>query len=210
MSRLSKSLIGTALFLTALVAGTNAAYWLGEHREDDPRGTGNCAVLVLGHPTRADGTPDPIQGFRVEAGVEAFRRNGCEALVLSGGAAHNGYVEAETMAELARRSCVPSTALIVEGKSTTTWENIGCSTPLLRGYDRVLIVSESLHALRAKGYACRQDESLCDRVLAVGPMGPWDLWWWRVPAALYELSRYIKGKLIYDCHPERNTPICPV
>jgi len=209
MSRLSKFLIGTMLLVIALVTGTNAAYWLGERLEDDPQGTGSCAVLVLGHPTRADGRPDPVQAFRVEAGVEAFRRNGCKALVLSGGAAHNRYVEAETMAELARRPGVPSTALIVEGKSTTTWENIGCSTPLLRDYDRILIVSEFLHALRAKGYACEQDESLCERVRAVGPMGPWNLWWWRVPAALYELSRYINGKLIYERHPERNAPVCP-
>jgi vancomycin permeability regulator SanA len=201
----------TILFLltAAVVGGANVAYWLGERMDDNPAGTGSCAVLVLGYPTRADGSPDPVQRFRMSAGVEIYRQNHCGALVISGGAAHNQYVEAQTMAELARGAGVPQEHIVIEGKARSTWQNVGYATPLVAAYDRILIVSESLHAFRAKRYACRQDVNLCKRVRAVGRVGPASLWWWRIPASVYELLDYVRDQLIYERHEERNAPVCP-
>ena len=208
--RLKKISIVVIGCLLMLVAVTNGAYWLAERYDDNPAGVGTCAVLVLGSPTRADGTSGPIQHFRVDAGVRAFRKQACSALVLSGGAAHNRYVEAQAMAKLAEAEGVAPGHIVVEGRSRSTWENIGCSTPLVAGYGRVLIVSDSLHAFRAKRYACRQDTDLCRRVRAVGKMGPANLWWWRIPGAIYELRDYLRDKLIYERHPARNSAVCPV
>lgn len=195
--------------LVLLVGATNGAYWLAERYDDNPSGPGTCAVLVLGSPTRADGSSGPIQHFRVEAGVREFRKQACSALILSGGAAHNRYVEAHAMENLAEADGIASSHIVIEGRSRSTWENIGCSTPLLAGYSRVLIVSDSLHAFRAKRYACRQDADLCRRVRVAGKMGPANLWWWRIPGAIYELRDYLRDKLIYERHPARNSAVCP-
>jgi vancomycin permeability regulator SanA len=193
-----KILAVVILFSLTTVVLTNGAYWLGERLDDDPGGAGRCAVLVLGYPTRADGSPAPVQRFRVSAGIDVYRANDCALMVFSGGAAHNRFVEGKTMADLARAEGIGARHIVIEDRARSTWQNVGCATPLVSGYARVLIVSESLHAFRARRYACRQDENLCKRVRAVGKVGPLSLWWWRVP-----------GKLVYERHPERNAPICP-
>lgn len=209
MSRWIKIVAALVFLSGAIVGAANGAYWLGQQLDDDPGGAGSCAVLVLGSPTRADGTTGPIQRFRVAAGVETYRANHCGALVVSGGAVHNQHVEAESMAGLARKAGVAPNHIIVEGKARSTWQNVGCATPLVAGYDRVLIVSDSLHAFRAKRYACRQSQNLCQRVRAVGRFGPASLWWWHVSGAMYELADYVRDKLIYARHPERNAAVCP-
>jgi hypothetical protein len=113
------------------------------------------------------------------------------------------------MAELARGAGMPQAHIVIEGQARSTWQNVGCATPLVGAYDRILIVSESLHAFRAKRYACRQDANLCQRVRAVGRIGPASLWWWRIPASVYELLDYVRDRLIYERHEERNAPVCP-
>lgn len=209
MSGKLRALTITVAVLALIVLAANGAYWLGEQMNDDPAGAGSCAVLVLGYPTRADGTPDPVQRFRVKAGIEVYKKNRCDAFVVSGGAAHNTYVEAQTMAKLAMDEGLPRGKVVVEPRARSTWQNVGCASPLVANFDRVLIVSESLHAFRAKRYACRQSKSLCGRVRAEGQVGPVSLWWLRVPGAIYELTDYLRDKLVFEGHESKNAPICP-
>jgi vancomycin permeability regulator SanA len=134
-------------------------------------GAGSCAVLVAGYPTREDGSAHPLQRARVAAGVAALRAGGCTRLVLSGGAVHGRYVEAQTMAGLARERGVAAEQIVVEERARSTWQNVGCAAPLLAGFERVYLVSEGLHARRARRYLCRQQPGWCDRVVAV--RSPW-------------------------------------
>jgi hypothetical protein len=53
----------------ALVAG--GVFWLGSTLAAQPAVSGNCAVLVLGHPSKADGSPAAVQRARVAAGALA-------------------------------------------------------------------------------------------------------------------------------------------
>jgi vancomycin permeability regulator SanA len=196
--------------LTAIAFGamlTELAYWRAGPESVSP-GRGSCVVLVLGYPSEPDGTPHPVQRFRVETGVAVYREHRCSKIVFSGGAIRNRHVEAETMAAIAASLGVAKGDVILERRARTTWENVGCSTPLLRGANRVFLVSDSLHAQRAKRYACRQDSDLCPAVSAAGADPPLALLWWKVPAALREFGTAIRDSLVYESGLARDAPLC--
>jgi vancomycin permeability regulator SanA len=147
---------------------------------------------VLGYPARSDGEPHPVQRERVGAGVLAYRRHGCERIVLSGGAVHNGHVEADAMARIARELGVPGEALVLERSARNTFENVALGAPLLAGYDTLYIASEPLHGRRARRYLCRQSPALCPRAALAAAYRPFDRIWWKLPAALYELRAWLR------------------
>jgi hypothetical protein len=196
------------LGLFGLLAGlVEAAYWAAAPKPDSGD-SGNCAVLVLGYPTEADGSPHPVQRFRVETGVKVMREHSCSALVISGAAVANGHVEADAMAAIARSLGVADGETIREPLARTTWENIGCSAPSLRTGGRVFIVSDALHAQRGKRYACRQDASLCSSAVAAGAEPPPDLYWWKLPVAVYEFAAGARDVLVHQLAGGRNAPVC--
>lgn len=189
--------VATLTFGLLLVL-TEAAYWLGYRAAPDTGGLGSCAVLIPGYPSNSDGSHHPVQRLRVEAGYLAYQANRCSRIVVSGGAVKNAHVEAESMAEIAYALGVPERNLIIEARARTTWENIACSQPYLQGYDRILVVSDSLHVHCAKRYACRQDKSLCSRIMAIGSYPPLALLWWKLPAAAHELGAWIRDLTLYE------------
>jgi len=65
------------------------------------------AIIVLGYPANADGSPSPIQRERVLEGVREYRAHVAPRLIMTGGAAHNSQVEAAVMARFAERQGVP-------------------------------------------------------------------------------------------------------
>ncbi len=109
------------------------------------------ALLVLGSPTNPDGAPSPEQRTRVAAAVDEYRAGRAPVLIVSGGAAHNRYVEAETMAKLATDAGVPSNAVIKEKHAGNTVQNIWYGVAMLqqRGLHSVEVVSSPSHLPRA-------------------------------------------------------------
>jgi hypothetical protein len=67
-----------------------------------------------------------------------------------------GISEAELTATYARASCGYTGVLITETESRTTWENIQNVIPLIADADRIKIVSNSLHAERARAHLREQ------------------------------------------------------
>ncbi len=190
--------IVAALVLVVFLLFTETAYWFGYRFSQDTGSTGNCAVLVLGYPTQDDGSDHPIQRLRVEAGVATYQANYCTRIVISGGAVANTYVEAQSMANIARTLGAPDHDLVLETHARTTWENIQYSVSSLAQYERIFIVSDSLHVHRAKRYACRQNPSLCAKVFAIGYNPPITLLWWMIPSATHELYSWIRDFIIYE------------
>jgi uncharacterized SAM-binding protein YcdF (DUF218 family) len=142
---------------------------------------------VLGYPSHSDGTPSFVQAMRVAAGVRAYQESKCDRLVFSGAAVKNQIVEAQTMAQLARRLGVPSNQIGLETQARNTWENIKFSIPILSTDRRILLASDSLHAQRGRRYLCKQRPDLCARTFVAVEYRPFDRWWWKVAAAGYEL-----------------------
>ena len=189
------------------LAATRAAFWLAAASAPGPSSVQGCAVLVLGYPTNADGTVSPVERFRVEAGVKVYREYQCGKLVLSGAAVRNEHVEAESMAKLAKSLGVPDESIVLERSARSTWENVGCTARLLPFKDRVLVVSDSLHAKRAVRYACRQDPRLCERFVAAGVAPPADAFW-SDAAAANELRVFVRDFLFYRSGAVANSATC--
>ncbi len=171
--------------------------------------SGSCVVFALGNPSEDDGGLSPVQQSRVELAVKAYRARQCQSMVFSGGAVANKYVEAEAMAGFAHQLGVPEQAIVIEGQSRNTWENIGCSLPYLQNYGSILIASEILHATRAKRYLCRQQPSLCEAVEPMGSVLPWYFVWRNVRAVVHEISAWIRDILLYEGGTKHNSPSCP-
>lgn len=109
------------------------------------------AIIVLGTPTRDDGTPSPEQRERTEEGVREFKAGVAPVLIMTGGAAHNTFVEGEAMKKLAVTEGVPAEDVIVEGQAKDTIQNIYYSDQILAAHHwhTVEVVSSPSHLPRA-------------------------------------------------------------
>ncbi len=160
-SILKKVLAALGVFL--LFAGPELAYFAGSMAVRKPPLLGICAVVVLGFPTKDDGNPHPVQRFRMDTAIKAYLHNDCKRMVISGAAVRNQWVEAETMAKLARAEGIPLKRIVLEKKASNTWENIKFAIPQVQTFDRIFIVSDALHVHRGRRYLCLQRPDLCER-----------------------------------------------
>lgn len=127
----------TALYLTAPASNT------GQSRFD--------VLIVLGYPARADGTPEPEMRERVLEGVRAFKAGVAPHLILTGAAAHNRFVEADVMAQLAEANGVPAAAIVKERRAHNTIENAAYSVKIMQahGWRSAEVVTTPAHVQRS-------------------------------------------------------------
>lgn len=105
------------------------------------------AIVVAGCAVEPDGTPSNALRRRTERAAELWHDGLAPVIVISGGGAE-GPSEAEVAAELARELAIPETALLLETRSTSTWEN-ALFTSEAFGYRRIVVVTDTYHAFRA-------------------------------------------------------------
>lgn len=67
--------------------------------------------------------------------------------------------------------------VLLEDRSTTTWENMTNVIPLLEDVDRIKIVSQPAHALKARAYLRRQRPDLAEKLVRADDyrLGEWML-----------------------------------
>ena len=108
------------------------------------------AILVLGSPADPNGMPSVEQRERVMEGVREWRAGRAQHIIVSGGAAHNPWVEGEVMARIAERAGVPPEDVVVEGQSINTIQNVFYSHAIMqkRGWKSVEVVSSPSHLPR--------------------------------------------------------------
>ena len=108
-------------------------------------------IIVLGYPAQHDGTPSPEQRERVLEGVREYKSGVASHIIMTGAAAHNQYVEAHVMAELALSQGVPASALIEESQAQNTIQNLFYSAQIMKqhGWNSAEIVSSPSHLPRA-------------------------------------------------------------
>ncbi len=164
----------------AVVAG-EWALWRAEPRANTAREHFDL-ILVLGTPSKADGTPSPEQRERVLEGVREWKRGVAPRLVMSGGAAHNGFVEGETMKEFAVQQGVPADDIIVEGQAKDTIQNVFYTVQLMKlwGWESAEVVSSWYHLPRT------------ERILAHFPIE------WRTDAAAWPPEYTFHDKWVRD------------
>jgi uncharacterized SAM-binding protein YcdF (DUF218 family) len=118
--------------LIATIAGTVFAYQtIPTH---DTSLTHFDTIVVLGTPANPDGTPSPEQRERTLEGVREFKAGIAPHLILTGGPAHNQFVEAHVMATLAIAQGVPPAAVIEEPRAQNTIQNIFYSQRIMSAH----------------------------------------------------------------------------
>lgn len=112
--------------------------------------TGVDALIVLGCPTDPDGSPSVEQRERVMEAVREFKKGVSNHIIMTGAAAHNRFVEADSMARLAEANGVPATALVEESQAQNTVENIYYSNEIMKanGWHSTEVISTAYHLPR--------------------------------------------------------------
>jgi uncharacterized SAM-binding protein YcdF (DUF218 family) len=108
-------------------------------------------LIVLGTPANPDGSASPEQRERTLEGVREYKAGVAPHLIMTGGAAHNQFVEARVMKELALAQGVPADAITEEGQAQNTIQNIYYSEKIMAAqhWTRAEVVSSPSHLPRA-------------------------------------------------------------
>ncbi len=149
MSR-SHWLLLTTLLLLAIDIGSAWSLWRHEPAGNTAQNRYDV-ILVLGSPCRKDGSPTPEQRARVLEGVREWRRGVAPKLVMSGAAAHNRWVEAQSMAQIAREQGVPAGDILQERQAYNTIQNVYYTVAIMQahGWRSAEVVSSWSHLPRA-------------------------------------------------------------
>jgi uncharacterized SAM-binding protein YcdF (DUF218 family) len=109
------------------------------------------AIIVLGSPADSDGNPTPTQLARVTEAVHEYQRGVAPRLILTGGAAHNRFVEAQVMARSAEAQGIPSSAILIEPEAQDTIQNACYSLRIMHthGWRSAEVISSPWHLPRA-------------------------------------------------------------
>jgi uncharacterized SAM-binding protein YcdF (DUF218 family) len=107
-------------------------------------------LIVLGCPTRPDGSPTPEQRERVIEAVREVERGRSKHIIMTGTAAHNRFVEAHAMAMLAEAKGVPPSAIFEEDQAHDTIQNIYYSDQIMEahGWHTTEVISSPYHLPR--------------------------------------------------------------
>lgn len=141
--------LAAVLLIVALFTWGAVARWLAPASNTSL--TRFDAIIVLGTPADSDGNPTPTQLARVDEGVREYERGVAPRLIFTGGAAHNGFVEARVMAHAAHAQGIPDSAILVEPQAMDTIENACYSLRIMKahGWRSAEIVSSASHLPRA-------------------------------------------------------------
>lgn len=110
------------------------------------------AIVIFGRGlNRRTGKPTPALTRRLEKGLEDAKADPNALVVVSGGAAHNKFPEADGMRDWLVKHGVPASRILVEDHSMDTIDNAENVAQLLQGgkVKRVTVVTEQFHVHRA-------------------------------------------------------------
>jgi uncharacterized SAM-binding protein YcdF (DUF218 family) len=120
-----------------------------------PVGTRADAAVVLGAAAWGH-KPSPVYRERINEAISLYKAGRVRYLVFTGGTPEPGYpAEGEVGRKFAIEHGIPAAAVLYEGTSRTTWQNLSNARELLApaGIETVLLVSDPLHMRRAMAMA---------------------------------------------------------
>jgi uncharacterized SAM-binding protein YcdF (DUF218 family) len=134
-------------------------------------------LMVLGSPADADGNPTPTELERVTEAVNEYERGVAPRMIITGGPAHNQFVEAEVMARVAEAQGIPAGAIVEERTARDTMENTCDSLKIMRshGWESAEVISSASHLPRAGLMLSRLPLKWRTHAApALEPEGPWE------------------------------------
>jgi uncharacterized SAM-binding protein YcdF (DUF218 family) len=192
--------------LAAVVSIAASELWHRQASRSGPgadarQASGSRALVVLGFPSRRHGRLHAVQKWRTEIALRSLSQAADGVLVFTGGPSRGAAVsEAETMAAHARRLHFPDHRILLETKARSTWENLSLSLTMVDTFDTIVMVSDPVHAARARRYAVSQRPDLAGRLAFADDYRFLERWWLKTPIAAHELlvlvrDRVLRGKL---------------
>lgn len=126
-------------------------------------------LLVMGA-AQYDGTPSPAFARRLDKALELYERGCAKRIVVTGGKqAGDRFTEGGTGVMYLEAKGVPTANLFAETKSTTSFQNLKLSLPLIQD-KRVLIVTDDMHAYRTQWLAVHLDLDASVAPVETGPL----------------------------------------
>lgn len=152
-------------FVATLVLGEVAHARSSRRRLGDGRSVaGRDAVVVLGYRNRG-ARANYVNRYRVRAGLRSLDPTAEESvLVLCGGTVAGQVPEADLLERYARDELGCTGPVRLDRESATTWENVRNAIPLIEDADTIAIVSNSLHAEKARAYLWKLRPDLARRL----------------------------------------------
>lgn len=116
----------------------------------------DCA-LVFGAAVHSKEDPGPGITRRVETAAELYKQGHVKTVYLTGGKGDEfKESEAQVMRKVAMLEGIDPEDLILEEDSSSTWENLNNSWPLIAGCESVVAISDRYHLARIEYLAERQ------------------------------------------------------
>lgn len=109
-------------------------------------------ILLLGCKVREEGVPSLLLEYRLERALELYSQGYADKIIVSGGQGDNEPMsEAQAMRIWLEAEGVPKERILTEDQSTSTYENIKYSKPIMEqeGFQTAIIVSNDFHLYRA-------------------------------------------------------------
>jgi uncharacterized SAM-binding protein YcdF (DUF218 family) len=168
-----------------------------DHDVDVVKTPGPKVILILG-----SGTPhckvSKVLAARLEAGLKWAQKLPLTSVVVSGGQDFGLHcTEAQVMADYLRAGGLDGARIVPEERSTSTFENIKFSLPVMqaKGFelaDTVLIITSDFHGLRARHVAYKAG------FISVASVGATTPLYARYTAWLREYFTYVSGWLLHE------------
>jgi uncharacterized SAM-binding protein YcdF (DUF218 family) len=111
------------------------------------------AIVVLGAAIGRDGMASDALARRIRHGIALFEAGAAPRLILCGGdSSRAGVSEAAVMRDVALAAGVPTTAILLDERSASTFDNAKETAQLMRAHAlaTVILVSEGYHLRRAR------------------------------------------------------------
>lgn len=112
----------------------------------------NNTIIVLGNPATEDGKPSLILKSRLDHALKVYNQLDVATIIVTGGAVHNEFVEAEVMKNYLAEHNVPAQKIIVEANARNTYENAQFSSKIVDSLQlkRPIIVTSHPHRMRSE------------------------------------------------------------
>lgn len=146
------ALAGTVVVVTVFTAVTFLQVWRAS-RDDQARPVD--AIVVLGA-AQYDGRPSPVLEARLVHALALWERGLADVIVTTGAnQAGDRFTQGFAGYTYLRDAGVPDEAILVVVDGTSTYEELSATANVLaeRGMERVLLVSDPYHNLRARAVA---------------------------------------------------------
>ena len=110
------------------------------------------AIVILGARVNQNGRAGHGLQMRVLHALRLYQKGFAPKIICTGGVGENPPAEAQVAARILLDKGVPRDDILLENKSTSTWQNAANASLICRarGWRRVLIVSDPFHLWRAE------------------------------------------------------------